>query len=345
MVYEIDFIPNAVARGARASGRCARSGWTWRTASIYPVFNVREGLRQEGPLHLPERRQEPLRGRPQAQRLGRRTGRRAGRDGGPPASRRPATTGPRSCGQARPTAGPRPAVPLTKAQVLRARRRGVVGRRDDGDAAGLAREGEEGRRAHRSTATYDTKAPSWWESMGIMVTYMADGGPGKNPFKTKRRPARAGHPRAPARRTTTTAAGPTRRCPIRARSRTAPTTGLRRHRRASRYQLGDLRLGGSGGNPPVIHAGPVADLRDAGDNAKGIYHSITSCKAPCNRTTGIAYPIADGTCSSSRARSAARCRRATGALQWQTPTNLSPGTYTYFCRIHPFMRGAFRVKQ
>ena len=28
---------------------------------------------------------------------------------------------------------------------------------------------------------------------------------------------------------------------------------------------------------------------------------------------------------------------------WQTPTNLPPGTYTYFCRIHPFMRGAFRV--
>ena len=30
---------------------------------------------------------------------------------------------------------------------------------------------------------------------------------------------------------------------------------------------------------------------------------------------------------------------------WQTPKNLPVGTYTYFCRIHPFMRGAFRVKQ
>ncbi len=28
---------------------------------------------------------------------------------------------------------------------------------------------------------------------------------------------------------------------------------------------------------------------------------------------------------------------------WQTPTDLKPGTYTFFCRIHPFMRGAFRV--
>jgi len=29
---------------------------------------------------------------------------------------------------------------------------------------------------------------------------------------------------------------------------------------------------------------------------------------------------------------------------WETPKTLPQGTYTYFCRIHPFMRGAFRVK-
>ena len=28
---------------------------------------------------------------------------------------------------------------------------------------------------------------------------------------------------------------------------------------------------------------------------------------------------------------------------WKTPKNLKPGTYTYFCRVHPFMRGSFRV--
>jgi len=28
---------------------------------------------------------------------------------------------------------------------------------------------------------------------------------------------------------------------------------------------------------------------------------------------------------------------------WQTPKNLPAGTYTYFCRVHPFMRGSFRV--
>ena len=24
---------------------------------------------------------------------------------------------------------------------------------------------------------------------------------------------------------------------------------------------------------------------------------------------------------------------------------LKPGTYTFFCRVHPFMRGSFRVTQ
>ena len=34
---------------------------------------------------------------------------------------------------------------------------------------------------------------------------------------------------------------------------------------------------------------------------------------------------------------------ASNRLSRQTPANLAPGTYAYFCRIQPFMRGAFRV--
>ena len=34
---------------------------------------------------------------------------------------------------------------------------------------------------------------------------------------------------------------------------------------------------------------------------------------------------------------------ASNRIDWTTPANLPPGTYTYFCRVHPFMRGAFRV--
>ena len=37
-----------------------------------------------------------------------------------------------------------------------------------------------------STAPPTTRARgAWWESMGIMVAYMANGGPGDNPFKTR----------------------------------------------------------------------------------------------------------------------------------------------------------------
>ena len=36
-----------------------------------------------------------------------------------------------------------------------------------------------------TTATYGTRRAAWWESMGIMVAYMADGGPGRDPFKRR----------------------------------------------------------------------------------------------------------------------------------------------------------------
>ncbi|MCW3014350.1 MAG: hypothetical protein JWO02_1442, partial [Solirubrobacterales bacterium] len=34
---------------------------------------------------------------------------------------------------------------------------------------------------------------------------------------------------------------------------------------------------------------------------------------------------------------------ASNTDRWSTPKNLPTGTYTYFCRVHPFMRGGFRV--
>ena len=34
---------------------------------------------------------------------------------------------------------------------------------------------------------------------------------------------------------------------------------------------------------------------------------------------------------------------ASGQLTWETPGNLRPATYTFFCRIDPFMRGVFRI--
>jgi plastocyanin len=102
---------------------------------------------------------------------------------------------------------------------------------------------------------------------------------------------------------------------------------------------------GLAGRPPVIRPGQSLNFRNQVDDQKAIYHSITSCKAPCNRSTGIAYPIADGNVQFESNTLGSAVPPATGALEWKTPDSLQPGTYTYFCRIHPFMRGAFRVKQ
>jgi plastocyanin len=82
------------------------------------------------------------------------------------------------------------------------------------------------------------------------------------------------------------------------------------------------------------------------------YHTITACKQPCDRTTGIAYPIANGNVQFDSGELGygpdvpALGGKFTPAAQrntWKTPKSLGSGTYTYFCRIHPFMRGAFRV--
>jgi hypothetical protein len=194
-----------------------------------------------------------------------------------------------------------------------------------------------------TSATYDTKRGSWWESMGIMIAYMANGGPGDNPFKKRvNLPGKPTHGHLPEN--DNHGGGPTSLPDPRALPDGPENPGFV-DLVDFRYQLGDLSLGDPARNPPVIRAGQALTFRDAGDNARGAYHSITSCKPPCNRSTGIAYPIADGAVQFESGTLGTASPPATGALQWQTPSNLSPGTYTYFCRIHPFMRGSFRVKQ
>ncbi len=118
------------------------------------------------------------------------------------------------------------------------------------------------------------------------------------------------------------------------------------------YAQGDLGQKGSAARPPTVRQGQSLTFRNL-DSPKGqdpalaIYHTITGCNAPCNKPTGIAYPLANGPTFDSgelgygpRGATAAENR-----IEWQTPKSLSPGDYTYFCRVHPFMRGAFRVRR
>jgi hypothetical protein len=80
-----------------------------------------------------------------------------------------------------------------------------------------------------------------------------------------------------------------------------------------------------------------------------VWHSITSCKAPCNRGPGIGYPLANGPIKFDSGQlgfgSFASTEVTTGSNEYTTPPlRKADKTYTYFCRIHPFMRGSVRTK-
>jgi plastocyanin len=80
-----------------------------------------------------------------------------------------------------------------------------------------------------------------------------------------------------------------------------------------------------------------------------VWHSVTSCQAPCNRGSGIGYPLAAGPIKFDSGQlgygsSITNAEVTTGSNVYTTPPLTQPGkTYTYFCRIHPFMRGSVRV--
>ncbi len=117
--------------------------------------------------------------------------------------------------------------------------------------------------------------------------------------------------------------------------------------------------------PPVIRPGGTftftnQDALSTQPEADQVWHTITACKAPCTGGTGVGFPLADGPVDfdSGQLGYAAPLNYnvTTGSNTYTTPplTNL-PGrrkgkgfrrgtTYTYFCRLHPFMRGSFRVR-
>lgn len=200
----------------------------------------------------------------------------------------------------------------------------------------------------RITTTYANRDVSWYENMGIVLLFIAPNDrTGVDPF------ARAvdwqgvlTHGHLPENDVHGGA-------PISGIDARAVATGPpAREVRIKNYvhNPGDLsRLGGQGNRVPSIRQGQSLLFVNQ-DNPRFEWHSITTCAAPCNRSTGIAYPLANAPAAnqfdSGQLGLDARppgATPATNSLTWKTPTTLRPGTYTYFCRIHPFMRGAFRV--
>lgn len=209
--------------------------------------------------------------------------------------------------------------------------------------------------------TYDTTRASWYESMGIMVTYFAPGDTsGRDPFT---RSIDQGSHLTHGHLAENRHHGGTPLLNVR------PSTWKACHTRTVDiknfvYRPGDLTATGKAKCAPTVKQGGsitfdnqdasplgpaapgtnpyVSFINPSKDYLNSIFHTITSCKSPCGLDTGISYPLANGAGNYDSAQLGVGTP-ASGSLTWKTPAGLKPGTYTYFCRIHPFMRGTFRI--
>ena len=198
-------------------------------------------------------------------------------------------------------------------------------------------------------ATYDTSKADWYEGMGIMPVAVYNGNDvggldAMSPNIPQNEVLTHGHLRENDNH-----GGAASNLPDPLQLPGIPSATGKVDIKSYTY-LGDLN-GGFVHDPPTITPGQSLSFKNFdADPSKNAFHTITSCKAPCNGTTGIAYPVANGPVSFDSGQLGFNGNQGSlaGAPaldrdSWSTPADLNPGTYTYFCRIHPFMRGSFRV--
>jgi plastocyanin len=238
-----------------------------------------------------------------------------------------------------------------------------------------------------TNATYDTSKASWYEVMGIMPVAITNGDEGgADPFTGK----------VDERDYLTHGRLKENIDPAGTRTVNPGYNDVRTMRQGPfvtrvaiknfTYQPGDLTTPGKGGRPPSVVQGQSLTFVNEDAPTTVRFHTITACKAPCDKGSGIGFPRADGrglfdsgelgfgptinttglsaggdlstpsTAAVDVPADKSKCATGgpagvinlvktgcVGTTTWKTPKTLSPGTYTYFCRIHPFMRGAFRV--
>jgi plastocyanin len=93
---------------------------------------------------------------------------------------------------------------------------------------------------------------------------------------------------------------------------------------------------------PVIKRGETLTFYNA-DQAASIRHTVTTCPWPCNGRYVANYPLADGRWDSGMMGYDAIDKGHMSPIA-ETPNDLKRGRYAYFCRVHPWMRGAFKVE-
>jgi plastocyanin len=212
--------------------------------------------------------------------------------------------------------------------------------------------------------TYDVRRGSWYESMGILpVSYTTDSDPlARDPFTDEaavRAMYEAGgvltHGRLPENIDGKANKKLKLRDPrkVRSKGRRVPKSGI---------DIGGFGFfpggfsavrGATVKRPPVVRPGATVtftnyDALFGMSQDEQAWHTITSCPAPCNRGPGIGYPLARGPIKFDSGQlgygDGWSTEVTTGSNVYTTPPLTERGrTYTYFCRIHPFMRGAIRV--
>jgi len=190
------------------------------------------------------------------------------------------------------------------------------------------------------SVSYDAARASWYESMGIMIAWLADGTDGADPFSDD--VAVEGVLTHGHLAENDNHGGEPAELPDATELDARPIDGP--------IDIVDFVYGAGDTSEeaewiPSVTQGESLEFNNVdAPVAAGIWHTITACKAPCNQSTGIAYPLADADVEFDSGQLGNAGAPTTGQLTWQTPSDLEPGTYTYFCRVHPFMRGAFSVE-
>jgi len=222
----------------------------------------------------------------------------------------------------------------------------------------------------RINATYDSTVASTYEDMGIAIAMMAPdtpsgrpNAPGLDPFTVGFDPTEGcssgglaagvvcdkgvvthGHlPEA------STYGGPVGTITTKAGSQTnqVDISGFT-------YVPGDLSTIGTTG-VPVTRLGQQLTFVNT-DAAADVYHTVTTCAYPCAGATGLAFPLANGDTSAGRPLDFDSAQLgyglpiggASNRSSWTLDVTGANGfrkgeTVTFFCRIHPYMRGAFQV--
>jgi hypothetical protein len=207
----------------------------------------------------------------------------------------------------------------------------------------------------RVSTTYNSSRASWYEAMGIMVVWEAYGTQGgTDPFTHRldqRQHVTHGHLAEDNNHggaySLGVGANPSKFPDCRRRQVTIAQFS---------FDPGDFNATGSERCIPTIREGTSLTFvnGDASPLSAGnpidpsaaymasVFHTVTACRNPCGLNTGISYPLANGKGNYDSGQLGVGTP-ATGKLSWSTPTTLKPGLYTFFCRIHPFMRGEFRI--